>query len=142
MVEQVMKMRRFIAAFGFLAVVVSVTTAGGPACAWTGSETHGCCSSEVEEVAVEPEGCCSSKEEPLPSPAPPASECDCIHAPSAPAGVTVGTPTPPADPDTELRSDVTHLAATFEGTTQNIDRARTGEIHPPPLFLLDCAFLT
>jgi hypothetical protein len=142
MVEQVMVMRRFVAVFGLVVVVVSCTTAAGPACAWTGSETHGCCSSMAEATAVKPEGCCSTKGESVPSPTPPANECDCIHAPSAPAGITVGTPTPPADPESQLRGDDTHLATLFEGATSDIDRAPTGETHPPPLFLLDCAFLT
>ena len=137
-----MKMRRFIAVLGLVTVVVAFTTAGGPACAWTGSDSHGCCSNTVEEAAVEPEGCCSTTEEADPSPTPPTGECDCIHAPSAPAGVTVGTPTPPADPGADPRGDVTQFAAVFEGFAQGYSHAHTGDAHPPPLFLLDCAFLT
>ncbi len=70
--------------------------------------------------------------------------CDCLHAPGFPEAVAVGTPTSPATP--ELRLEVWVGAI---GPAPDSADLRAGADHvpldgdvPPPLFLLDCAFLT
>jgi hypothetical protein len=140
MVEQMMKTRRFIAIAGCVAFVVSLAIPGGPACAWTGDGTHGCCAVPAVETDVDPSGCC---DQPDPSPAPePSGGCDCVHAPSAPTAVTVGTPTVNADSATTAYSDESSALTQIESTEQSTVHVPSGRNHPPPIFLLDCAFLT
>ena len=135
--------RRLIAVIGLVALLVSFATLGGPACAWTGGATHGCCAEPEAAPAPATDGCCGESTTTSQSPTPaPGDGCDCLHAPSAPAAITVGTPTSVLDRDADACGGFSIEVARIDLGPEHADAASTELRHPPPLFLLDCAFLT
>ncbi len=135
--------RRLISVVALLAFAVLFAPPGGAACAWTGETAHGCCADPVVEPTVQPESCCGGPTPVNPSPAPATNEgCDCLHAPTAPTAITVGTPT---------SSETTPVASTHTGELvvddtrqihQTQDDSSRGGGHDPPIFLTHCTFLT
>ena len=70
------------------------------------------------------------------------AECDCIHAPAVPEAVTVGTPTLSGDESSALPgSDTSVTIASPFGGAHDPDHAHRFTGEPPPLYLMECAFL-
>ena len=144
MVTQMTMTHRLTAVAALMAFVVLFATPGGAACAWTGEAAHGCCADRVAEPTVQPESCCGGSTPVNPSPAPASNDgCDCLHAPTAPTAISVGTPT---SPETAPVASPHTGESVVDGDTRQIhrtedDRSRGGG-HDPLIFLTHCAFLT
>lgn len=135
---------RLTAVAALMAFVVLFAAPGGAACAWTGEAAHGCCADPVAEPTVQPESCCGGTTPVNPSPAPvPDGGCDCLHAPTAPTAITLGTPT---SPETAPVASLHAGESVVDGDTRQIqqteDDVSRGGGHDPPIFLAHCAFLT
>jgi len=135
--------RRLTAVAGLVAFLVLLAAPVAAACPWTAEKTHGCCAEPVAEPVAETGGCCGDNAVESPSPAPlPENGCNCVHAPAAPAGVVVGTPTLGADFDAEEHCDQQTVLAHITLGHSDDGQVLADRGHPPPLFLLACAFLT
>ncbi len=126
-----------------VAFVVLFATPSGPVCAWTAEVAHGCCAQEAAQTAAKPDSCCGKPNPVEPSPAwVPVDGCDCMHAPTAPPAVAVGTPT-----STETASDAAFCLSdgVAQGDSRPIQASRDARSRGGPpgslLFLTNCAFL-
>lgn len=135
---------RLISSVGLVALLVVVATPAGPWCAWASQTPHSCCAESRPQVD-QARPCCGGADQ---EPAAPAtslgpSGCDCLHAPASGEVVPVGTPTVPAPPDMvqEVRTGDPAVRANACGLRHPADHVPLDGSSPPPLFLIDCAFL-
>jgi len=135
---------RLTAVAALMAFVVLFATPGGAACAWTGEAAHACCADPVAEPSVQSDSCCGGPTPVNPSPAPASNDgCDCLHAPTAPTAITVGTPTSPeTTPVASLHAGESVVDADTQQVHPTEDNGSRGGGHDPPIFLTHCAFLT
>jgi hypothetical protein len=128
-----------LVAVGITAVLLTGTAPGGDACAVAASSDHACCVEQVHEPAS---ACCSTTSVPASSTADErGSRCDCIHPASTPAAM-VPSSSPPS-PEKALCTAPNHHALPSDELTDTSARttAQVRNHAPPPVFLLDCAFL-
>lgn len=141
-----MRGRRHLAALTLVVALASLAVPQADVCAMDGAARHDCCAPPATAPGPPAEPCCSS----VPSAPPPSAatgetdraECDCIHAPAVPEAATVGTPTLSGDESSALPgsdTSVTHASPVRGALASDHGHRFTGE--PPPLYLMECAFL-
>jgi hypothetical protein len=133
-------MRKYaLIAVGIVAVLLTGTPPGSDGCALAASSDHACCAQAAPEPSP---GCCSSdKAAAAPTEPDHGSRCDCIH-PASTQSALVASSSPPA-PDKTQSVEPNAEAPSSGSLSENPARtARHVRNHPPPpVFLLDCAFL-
>lgn len=133
-------MRKYaFSAIGIAAVLLTGTAPGGDGCGLVLSADHTCCAPSATEASSE---CCADSDGPDHSPAPEHRDrCDCIHPVSSQAALFVSS-SPPA-PEEPLSTAPKHDAPSSDALPDNSVRTapQVRNHAPPPVFLLDCAFL-
>jgi hypothetical protein len=140
--------RRALAAVTSIAVLALLAMPAGDSCAVGGDAPHLCCSTAPAPVQPTAAGSCCSDDassavgHDARKPTSRGAECNCVHAPHAPAAAVVGTPTSPLDEGSPATlpaaAAVRTEAPAWAGVRHHDPASRSA---PPPLFLLDCAFL-
>ncbi len=140
-----MRTRRHLAALTILVALVPVAVPRADACHVGGAVPHECCAPTPAVESTPSASCCATDaSSPPPSAAtqgPAQNRCDCVHAPEDPATVTVGTPTPTVD---DIEPSALHSMTAVPRPIWTENGSRSDLAHgllPPPLFILDCAFL-
>lgn len=140
-----MMVRRSSAFAALVALTALIATPGGvSSCAWASQAPHGCCAEPAAQTKIAGESCCGEELDPAPSASTTPAKCDCLHAPGSPAAVGVGTPTThaPEDSAQQMRIGTPPRAEDTILVQNSLDHVPRGDGTTPPLFLLDCAFLT
>lgn len=138
--------RRTAAVASLIALLALLAVPSGDACPVDSATPHDCCASVTRAPAPESDSCCSTAEdEPsgrvLSTSGVLDPDCHCIHAPAAPTGAAVGTPTPNLD---GVGSAATRDAAVLPSAPRigpPVLADPVARSAPPPLYVLDCAFL-
>ena len=128
-----------LVAVGIAALLLTGTAPGSDACGFVLSADHACCAPSAPESSS---GCCAGTDVPTPPPAPEHDDpCDCIHPASTQAEMVVST-SPPAL-EKSLSPSPSHQAPASDVRPDASARtaAQLRSHAPPPVFLLDCAFL-
>lgn len=134
-------LKRSFVSVGILAVLLTGIIPAGDACALGATNDHGCCATPGPKATS---SCCTSPDGPVRSPKTDnAMDCACDHPPATPATVAA-TSTPSSTEDDGQPAHTAHIAVTHEETLTGV-RAKEHRVRshpPPPVFLLDCCFLT
>jgi hypothetical protein len=126
-----------------MVVLVPMAVPQADACLAAEAARHQCCAPPTHTPTPASASCCEGDVTPI-SDASGADhgECDCIHAPTAPEAVTVGTPTLAGDESSGL-SDCLAPVAAFSPSPGTHGTVRMPGVasESPPLYLVGCAFL-
>jgi hypothetical protein len=136
---------RALVSLTILVALVPIAVPQADACLASAGAPHRCCAPPAAPEITAETSCCggdaSSRPPSASTRSSPQNRCDCVHAPAEPEAVTVGTPTPSVD---DIEPSALHsmnvvpsLAWTANGSRSNLAYG----VLPPPLFILDCAFL-
>lgn len=139
-----MRFRPAAAAVALLALLAAGASPAASPCPLPGAIPHGCCSGQPPAPVADGARCCSAGEpSDLASSADDGhgSRCDCIHAPAAPAAEAVAGPTPPSDELHPAGEGAAARRAALTGGASVRPAEHKPSSIPPPIFLLDCAFL-
>ena len=139
---------KIVRAFTVLALVGVLTSAAVPtvdACAVAGAAPHECCASIAKPESAPPASCCGAESSP-----PPLNvaahdgfqeRCDCFHPPADAQAAAAGIATPCVD---SMKANAVRGARgelSMARMSQGPQSAVARDLSPPPLFILDCAFL-
>lgn len=140
--------RRALAAVTSIVVLALLATPAGDACAGGNGAPHPCCSAApTPDPPSAPGTCCGAGASPAAGRDAMTSAsrdpgCHCAHAPRAPAAVVVGTPTSPLDEGPAATLPVAAAVRSEAPASASVcHHDPVSRSAPPPLFLLDCAFL-
>lgn len=124
---------------GLAAVLIIGTLPNGDACAMGTAHDHQCCAeTRTDEVS----SCCSTTEAPALGALDHDLHCSCLHRPTTPAAAAAnGGSLDPDDHGSSIHTAGILAARTPWSTRHSAVEQRLRSHTPPPVYLLDCAFL-
>jgi hypothetical protein len=134
-----MMLKRAAFVAGLAAILIIGPVPSADACAVSTAHDHACCAaSRPEEVY----SCCSSTETPALDTVDHDLHCGCFHRPATPAAAAAnGGSLDPGDHGSPIQTVGILAARTSRSTRHSAVERRIRSHPPPPVFLLDCAFL-